>query len=441
MRMRGLWCLIVLTLLSQLSGCATNPMTGRSQLSLVSEASAINQSTQLYASMIEGYGKQNKLIDDPAINKRLQTLTNRLIARAVQYRPDSQSWEWQVNVIDNDAINATCMPGGKMAVFKGLLDKIQPTDDELAQVMGHEIAHALANHGAEKMSMQILSQIAVAAVAVAATSGDANATPRQRQYNQQTAHSAAGLAAAAFITLPNSRGAESEADKLGIELAAQAGYDPAAAVTLWEKMGAANNSASGQQADFFSTHPSSDKRIEALQALQAPMQKIYRAALAARDDAAEYQYVRVGTDTAGFNSSNVRVIEEGKVNLAEPPAVDASKALAFYSPEQEAFKEGRTELPCQSCGLQFYLNQSDFKALQEKQDWRGLMQKVVKVGYHFDLSYYYLGLAARGLGYTEAAAGYFSKAQSLSGSEQFSCAKASFNKCDGVDLDALAVNP
>ncbi|MES2553939.1 MAG: M48 family metallopeptidase, partial [Pseudomonadota bacterium] len=227
--MKHLNTLCLALLLALLSGCATNAMTGRSQLMLVSEKSAIAQSSQLYSTMIDGYGKKGKVSTDAAINERVQKITNRLVEQAILYRPDSQNWQWQVNVVEDDAINASCMPGGKMVVFTGLLNKIEPTDDELAQVMGHEIAHALANHGAEKMSMQMVSNAAIALVSVAAAS-------RNNGQNQGIVNTAAGAGAAAFITLPNSRGAEEEADKLGIELAARAGYDPAAAVSLWKKM-------------------------------------------------------------------------------------------------------------------------------------------------------------------------------------------------------------
>ena len=218
------------------TGCATNAMTGRSQLILVSESAAITKSSQLYSSMIESYGKNSKVSSDVVVNERVQKITNRLVERAVLYRPDSQKWQWQVNVIEADDVNAFCMAGGKMVVYTGLLDKVQPTDDELAQVMGHEIAHALANHTAEKMSVDLLAKIAIATVTVAVAASDKSGNQYQRNQNQRIVQDTAVLAGAAFVTLPNSRGAETEADKLGIELAAQAGYDPAASVTLWEKM-------------------------------------------------------------------------------------------------------------------------------------------------------------------------------------------------------------
>lgn len=429
--------LMVFVVLSvTLSGCATNSMTGRSQLMIVSESAAINKSSSLYESMIDAYDKKNKVSNDDAVNERVQKITNRLVERAVLYKPDSQKWKWQVNVIESDEVNAFCMAGGKMAVYTGLLDKLQPTDDELAQVMGHEISHALANHTAEKMSVDILTKVAVAAVTVAVVASDQSGNQNQRQQNMNTTQDLAILAGAAFVTLPNSRGAETEADKLGIELAAQAGYDPQSAITLWEKMMAETGNKS--KGDFMSTHPSPPNRIEAFRTLQEPMQKIYKERVPLYADyKPAYQYVRTAKDSAGFSSSNVRVIDE-KAPLVEAPALDATQAMAFYSPSYESFKQGTLELSCKNCSLKFYLNHSDFKKLQEKQDWRGLAQNVIKVGYEFDLSYYYLGVAAKGLGLAEPAKMYFRKAKALSETVDSSCAHAKMIKCNGVDVSTLA---
>jgi len=434
--MNKILLMVFVVLSATLSGCATNSMTGRSQLMIVSESAAINKSSSLYESMIDAYDKKNKVSNDAAVNERVQKITNRLVERAVLYKPDSQKWKWQVNVIESDEVNAFCMAGGKMAVYTGLLDKLQPTDDELAQVMGHEISHALANHTAEKMSVDILTKVAVAAVTVAVVASDQSGNQNQRQQNINTTQDLAILAGAAFVTLPNSRGAETEADKLGIELAAQAGYDPQSAITLWEKMMAETGNKS--KGDFMSTHPSPPNRIEAFRVLQEPMQKIYkeRAPLYA-DYKPAYQYVRTAKDSARFSSSNVRVIDDG-APLVEAPAIDATQAMAFYSPSYESFKQGTLELSCKNCSLKFYLNQSDYKKLQEKQDWRALAQNIIKVGYEFDLSYYYLGVAAKGLGLVEPAKVYFRKAKELSGTPDSTCSNAKMIKCNGLDVSATA---
>lgn len=427
-----------LLLSSIISGCATNSMTGRSQLTLVSESSVMNKSASMYTAMVESYDKKGKISSDAATIERVQKITNRLVDRAVLYRPETKKWQWQVNVLeDPEVINASCMPGGKMVLYTGLLEKVQPTDDELAQVMGHEISHALANHGVEKMSVQLLGQIAVAVVAVGAAASDRSPNQNQRYQNQQAVQNASALAAAAFITLPNSRGAETEADKLGIELAAQAGYDPQAAVSLWHKM----SEASGQKSkgDFWSTHPSPPNRIEALTALQEPMNKIYdqRKVIYTADYKPSYLYVKMGS--AEFaSSSNVRVVTNGESSLLDDTSIDSGKALAFYSPEYEAFKAGSLELKCTSCGLKFFFKQSDLKKLYDHQDWRGLQQAVTKLDYKIDLAYLYLGFAAEGLGLNESSKQYYQKAAELSDTTEFSCAKAKMVKCNDFDVKTLA---
>jgi len=242
--------------------CATSP-TGRSQLMLVSEDQAIASSREAYVQNIGKLKKEGKLVSDPKLLARVERITERLVAQAIRMRPDSARWEWSVEVIDEpETINAWCMAGGRMAVYTGLILKLDPTDDELAQVMGHEIAHALANHTAEKMSMAMASQLGVLAVGVASD---------QPGRNMALAATAAQLA----LQLPNSRTAEAEADRIGIELAAKAGYDPRAAATLWQKMGAAGGK--GPPA-FLSTHPGPEQRQQKLAQLAPQMQPYYAAA-------------------------------------------------------------------------------------------------------------------------------------------------------------------
>lgn len=239
--------------------CATSP-TGRRQLMLVSEQQAIVASRQAYTSTMQQLRAEGKLVTDRATVERVNTITGRLIAQAIEWRPDTRDWEWSVQVIDEpDTVNAWCMAGGRMAIYTGLLSKVDPTDDELAQVMGHEIAHALANHTAERMSNAMLAQLGV--LAAGATSDNPGATM-----------AAASVAATLAITLPNSRTSEAEADRIGIELAAKAGYDPRAAATLWQKMAKAGGSGPPQ---FLSTHPSPGNRQATLAALAPQMMKYY----------------------------------------------------------------------------------------------------------------------------------------------------------------------
>ncbi|MGB5300161.1 MAG: M48 family metalloprotease, partial [Thiogranum sp.] len=136
-----------------LIACATSP-TGRRQLMLVSEDSAISASKEAYAQTLKPLSEEGKVDNDPVLKKRVTEITERLVAQAVKMRPATARWEWSIKVIDDpEVVNAWCMAGGKMAIYTGLIEKVQTTDDEIAQVMGHEIAHALANHQAEKMSV------------------------------------------------------------------------------------------------------------------------------------------------------------------------------------------------------------------------------------------------------------------------------------------------
>ena len=214
----------LVALFALLSACATSP-TGRHQLSLVSEKTAIEASKESYVTQMCELKSQGKLVTDPKVIARVDRITSRLVAQAVMKRPESAKWEWSVEVIDDPmTVNAWCMAGGRMAVYTGLLQKVDPTDDELAQVMGHEISHALANHTAERMSVAMATK---AGVALAGILSD----------NAVAAMSVTALAASVAVELPNSRAAESEADEIGIELAAKAGYNPNAAISLWQKMG------------------------------------------------------------------------------------------------------------------------------------------------------------------------------------------------------------
>ena len=245
------------------TACATSP-TGRKQLMIVSESQAIVASRQAYVQEMGKYKKEGKLVTDPKVLNRVKVITERLVAQAVKVRPDSAKWEWTVAVIDDPQnVNAWCMAGGRMAIYTGLILKIDPTDDELAQVMGHEIAHALANHTAERMSVAMASQMGVLAAGIL--------------LDQSATTIAAGAAAAQVaVNLPNSRTAETEADRIGIELAARAGYDPHAAVTLWQKMAAVGGGKGPPQ--FLSTHPSDAQRQQALAKLIPQMMPYYKPA-------------------------------------------------------------------------------------------------------------------------------------------------------------------
>lgn len=254
--LRTLSLALLITAILLLAACVTSP-TGRSQLMLISPEMAITQSQKAYVSTVQELGKEEKLLNDPRLAARTAAITGRIITVAEQRFPESADWNWSVALIDDpETVNAWCMAGGRMAVYSGLLEKLQLTDDEFAHIMGHEVAHALANHSAEGMSVALASQLGVLALLTASDS------ERLHQY--------APLAAQLAIEMPNSRTAENEADLIGTELASLAGYDPAAAVTLWQKMGREGSS----PPQFLSTHPSPDNRQETLAAMIPQMRAI-----------------------------------------------------------------------------------------------------------------------------------------------------------------------
>lgn len=249
-----------------LAACKSTPVTGRKQLLIVPESQAITASKQAYAETLTPIQKEGKLNTDPKLKARVDAITARLIPPAIKYRPETAQWEWQVNVIQEpETLNAWCMAGGRMAIYTGIIEKLKLSDDEIAQIMGHEIAHALARHTAERMSVAA-SNAALLQVGAVLLGGKGVAGELGLQ--------AAAVATTVGVQLPNSRKQESEADRIGIELAARGGYDPKASVTLWQKMVAATGGKG--KSDFLSTHPAGEKRIEALSALVPGMMPLYQ---------------------------------------------------------------------------------------------------------------------------------------------------------------------
>lgn len=253
--------IIVLLTALLLTSCATSP-TGRTQLMIYPEEAAIAASRQAYTEMLTPLSREGRIVVDPLLKDRVLTVTSRIVAQAIRMRPETKNWEWEIKIIDDpEMVNAWAMAGGKMAVYTGLIQKVKPTNDELAQVIGHEIAHALARHSAEKMSVATATQAGVSAV-----SG--------MMGNNQVAMTGTVLLAAVAVTLPNSRTMESEADRIGIELAARAGYNPQAAVSLWQKMAQVGGKNPPQ---FLSTHPNPVTREETLRQLAPQMMPLYEA--------------------------------------------------------------------------------------------------------------------------------------------------------------------
>ncbi|HEY0847976.1 MAG TPA: M48 family metallopeptidase, partial [Noviherbaspirillum sp.] len=196
---------------------------------------------------------------NPAQVERVRAIANRIVPQTVHFRPDARAWTWEVNVLTSPEVNAWCMPGGKMAVYTGLIEKLQVTDDELAAVMGHEIAHALREHARERASEQMVAGSIISVGGALLGLGDLG-------------QKGAEFAYMGLLGLPNSRRHETEADRVGIELSARAGYDPRAAVTLWQKMGQLGG---GEPIKFLSTHPSQSDRLSDLTAYSQRVMPLY----------------------------------------------------------------------------------------------------------------------------------------------------------------------
>jgi predicted Zn-dependent protease len=262
--------LLVVVGMSLLAGCQTVETTkagavgvDRDQRMAVSAEDVNASSVKQYAQMMAEAQKKGLLDRNAAQVQRVQAITKRLVAQVAAFRPDAAKWPWEVHVISLAEVNAWCMPGGKMAIYTGLVDKLNATDDEIAAVMGHEISHALREHARERISRQMVTQTAV---------GIAGALFGIGELGQGLGNMVADVT----LNLPNSRTHEVEADRMGVELAARAGFDPRAAITLWEKM--AKASSGGQPPKWLSTHPSHQDRISDLRAYSAKVMPLYQAA-------------------------------------------------------------------------------------------------------------------------------------------------------------------
>lgn len=242
-------------------------VTRKQQVSSVVSAKEIEAAAdKQYDEMMAEARKKGLLNRNPQQVQRVQAIAQRLIPQTRVFRQDAPGWPWEVNVLTLKDINAWAMPGGKMAVYTGLIERLNATDDELAAVMGHEIAHALREHARERIARQMSTQAASAIGSIAI----------QILTGVQLDPQLAGTVGQAVFVLPNSRENEQEADVIGVELMARAGYDPRAALTLWQKMGQA--AGGGGPPEFLSTHPSSATRLRELQAYVDKVMPLYLAA-------------------------------------------------------------------------------------------------------------------------------------------------------------------
>ena len=239
---------------------------GNSQFANLVSADEVEQSgAQQYAQMM-GQANQAKALapaNDPRLVK-LRAIAAKIIPHTAAWNPRASSWKWEVNLLGSKDINAFCLPGGKIAFYTGILDQLKLTDDEIAMVMGHEIAHALREHARERMGKSAATNIGASALSQLLGLGEVG---------QTVTRYGAGL-----LSLKFSREDESEADLVGMELAARAGYDPRSGVTLWQKMSAGGAGAP----EFLSTHPSGQIRIAEIQANLPRVMPLYERARTGR---------------------------------------------------------------------------------------------------------------------------------------------------------------
>jgi len=238
----------------------------REQTMLVSAAGVNRSADKAYRETMREAQAKGRLNRDAAQVARVRAIAARLIPATGVFRSDAPGWRWEVNVLSAKELNAWCMPGGKIAVFTGLIDELQLSDDELAAVMGHEIAHALREHGREKAGQATGIGLA-AAIGGVLLGAQYGVDPG---LGQKVLGSVGDLA----FMRPNSRAMEQEADRVGVELAARAGYDPHASVSLWEKLGRV---AGGSSLPWLSTHPSHESRIADLRGYADRVQPLYQA--------------------------------------------------------------------------------------------------------------------------------------------------------------------
>lgn len=234
----------------------------RSQMMMVSSREMESAASQSYQKIIQQAGQKNALNRDKEQVERVRAVARRLIPATGAFRPDAPNWRWEVNVLSSNDLNAWCMAGGKIAFYSGIIEKLDLSDDEIAAIMGHEIAHALREHARERASQAMVTNIGVAVLGAALGVGQAGTD-------------LIGSVAKVSFELPNSREHETEADRIGVELAARGGYDPRAAVVLWQKMAKAN---SNQPPQWLSTHPSNQSRQQDLAEYAARVMPLYEQA-------------------------------------------------------------------------------------------------------------------------------------------------------------------
>ena len=262
---RILWTIVA----TALAGCQTVQTTQpgavgvERQQSMLLSSKEVNQgAAQAYDQVLAAADKKGQVNQDPVLLERIRRVSKRLVPQTGVFRADAPGWDWEVNLISSKELNAWCMPGGKIAFYTGLIERLKLTDDEIAAIMGHEIAHALREHGRERASQAMAQGIALSIIGAVAGVSRGGMDLTQVVLN-------------VTLNLPNSREHETEADRIGVELAARAGHDPRAAVNVWEKMAKA---ADGAPPEILSTHPAPATRIADLKVYAARVMPLYEQA-------------------------------------------------------------------------------------------------------------------------------------------------------------------
>jgi predicted Zn-dependent protease len=245
-------------------GCATSTEEGavgikRKQFFAIPSEQVNEMSYQQYDQLKADSQKKGTLDKNPQYVQRVQAVAKRIIPQTGIFKSDATGWPWETHVITSDEVNAFCMPGGKIMFYSGIIEKLKLTDAEIAAVMGHEISHALREHGRERISKEMVQQ---GLLGVGVVTGKIS--------NQQA--QIASMLLTVGVMLPHDRTQETEADEMGLELMARAGYNPESALSLWKKMGSLGGS---KPPEFLSTHPSDDRRLSNLESLMSKVVPLY----------------------------------------------------------------------------------------------------------------------------------------------------------------------